>query len=210
MPVRYWTNQSVQMQSAIGAAQVIDAITKASNGAVTKNAGATLPANGAYLLLTIAGMRQINQRVVKVSGATGSTFNLGIDTTLFDTFVSGSYQVLTMNNAFTSVRDIQSSGGDPVFEDTTTIHDSDNTQAIVSSSPQTFSWTCDWEPTEATLLAANAAFVVRQSRAFRIADASGSEYLFYASVSAPLNPTVSGKKKVTPINLSLQGPGTSY
>jgi hypothetical protein len=210
MPTKFWTNQTVQMQSAIGAVQVIDAITKASNGVVTKNAGATLPSNGQYLLLTINGMKQLNYRVVKVSGATGSTFTLGIDTTLFDTFVSGTYQVLTMNLAFSSVRDPNPSGGDPVFEPTTTVHDSDDTEAIVSSTPQGFSWTLDWEPTNAALLAANTAFVARTPRAFRIADADGSEYLFYGYVSAPLNPTVSGKKKVTPMAIRLLGTGSAY
>lgn len=210
MTTKFWTNQSVQMQSAIGAAQTIDGLSKASNGVVTKNASATLPTNGQYVLLTITGMKQLNQRIVKVSGASGSTWNTGIDTTLFDTFVSGSWQVLTLGLAFSSVRDIQSSGGEPVFEPTTTIHDSDETEAIVSSSAQGFSWTVDWEPTNAALLAANAAFIARQPRAFRLADPDGSEYLYYATLSAPLNPTVSGRKKVTPMAMKLLAPGVAY
>lgn len=210
MTTKFWTNQSVQMQSAIGAAQTIDGISKASNGVVTKNAGATLPTNGQYVLLTITGMKQLNQRIVKVSGASGSTWNTGIDTTLFDTFVSGSWQVLTLGLAFSSVRDIQSSGGEPVFEPTTTIHDSDETESIVSSSSQGFSWTVDWEPTNAALLAANAAFIARQPRAFRLADPDGSEYLYYATLSAPMNPTVSGRKKVTPMAMKLLAPGVAY
>lgn len=208
MALKYWTNQSVAMQSTLGAAQTITGITKASPGVVTTSG--LLPANGAYLLLTIIGMRQLNQRIVKVAGATGSTFNIGLDTTLFDTFSSGTFQVVTFGNAFNSVRDISSSGGDPVFEDITTIHDSDDVEAIVSSSPQGFSWTLDWEPANASLMAANTAFAARSPRAFRFGDPDGSEFLFYGTVVAPLNPTVSGKKKVTPVSVRLLATGTAY
>ena len=208
MATKFWTNQSIAMQSAVGAAQTITGITKASPGVITTSGAA--PANGNYVLLEIQGMRQLHYRVCKVSGVSGLTFNVGIDTSAFDTFTSGTFKVLTLANSFSSVRDIQSTGGDPVFEDTTTVHDSDNVEAIVSASPQGFSWTVDWEPTNAALLAANTAFVTRAPRAFRLADADGSEYLFYAYISAPMNPTVSGKKKVTPMAMRLLGTGSSY
>ena len=42
-------------------------------------------------------------------------------------------------------------GGEGVFEDTTTIHDVSDTQEIVSSSPETYSFTNDWLPTDAAL-----------------------------------------------------------
>jgi hypothetical protein len=208
MALKFWTNQNVQMQSAIGSAIAITGISKASPG-VLSTAGA-VPSNGAYVLLEVTGMGQVNNRVFKVSGSGSGVFNIGVDTTLFGTFTLGTFRVLTMGLSFSSMRDIQSSGGDPVFEDTTTIHDPQDTQAIVSSSPQSFSATCDWEPTDATLIAANQAFIVRSPRAFRFGDADGSEYLFYAFVNAPLNPTVSGKKKVTPLSLALRAPGTAY
>lgn len=208
MATKFWTNQTVQMQSALGAAQTITGITKASNGVSTTSG--TPPTNGQYLLLNVTGMRQLHQRIIKASGVSGSTFNLGIDTTLFDTFVSGSFQLVTFGHSFNSVRDIQSNGGDPVFEDTTTVHDAQDTEAIVSSSPEGFNWTVDWEPTNAALLAANSAFITRTPRAFRLADPDNSEYLFYAYVAAALNPTVAGKKKVTPMAMRLLASGVAY
>ena len=208
MALKFWTNQTVQMQSTLGTAQTITGITKASPGVVTTSG--TAPVNGNFVLLTVNGMQQVHQRVFKVAGVSGLTFNLGVDTTLFGTFTTGSFQVITFGNAFNSLRDPQSSGGDPVFEDTTHIHSANDTQAIVSSSPESFSFTADWEPTDAALVAANTAFTARSPRAFRMADPDGSEYLFYAYVAAPLNPQVSGKKKVTPINLSLLASGTAY
>lgn len=208
MALKYWTNQAVTMQSAIGAAQTITAATKASNCQITTSG--TLPTNGSYVLVECSGMTQLNNRVFKVSGATGSTFTIGVDSTAFGTFTTGSFKVITFSLGFNSLRDIQSSGGDPVFEDTTTIHDPEDTQAIVSSSPQSFSATADWDPTDATLIACNTAFAARSPRAMRFTDPDGGEYLFYAYVAAPLNPTVSGKKKVTPISWSLRATGTAY
>ena len=184
MALKFWTNQTVQLQSAIGAAQTITGISKASPGVVTTSG--TAPVNGNYVLLEVSGMQQVNYRLFKVAGVSGLTFNIGVDTTLFSTFTTGSFKVVTLALAFNSLRDIQSSGGDPVFEDTTTIHTAENTQAIISSAPLSFSATADWEPTDAALIACNTAFVNRAPRGVRMADPDGSEYLFYAYISAPL------------------------
>jgi len=208
MTLRYWTNQQVNMQSALGSAQTITGITKASPGVVTTSG--TLPTNGQYVLLSVSGMTEVNQRVFKVAGASGSTFNIGVDTTLFGTFSSGSFQVITFGNSFNSLRDPSSSGGDPVFEDTTTIHDSQDTQAIVSSSPQSYAFTADFDPTNAALIAANTAFNARSPRCFQIKDPDGSEFLFNAYVTCTFAPNVSGKKKVVPISMSLLAAGTAY
>lgn len=208
MALKFWTNQTVTMQSAIAVAQTITGITKANPGVVTTSG--TLPTNGQIALMALNGMQQLNKRAFRVAGATGSTFNVGQDTTNYATFNSGVFQVVTMGLSFDSIRDIQSSGGDPVFEDTTTVHEPDDSQAIVSSSPQSFSFTVDWEPTNATLIALNQAFITRTTRVFSFADPDGSIYLFNATVSAPLQPVVSGKKKVTPVSLALTATGTAY
>lgn len=208
MALKFWTNQTVNAQSAIGSPIAITGISKASPGEVS-TAGA-LPSNGQYVLLEVAGMNQVNNRIFKVSGSGAGKFSIGINTTAFGTFTSGTFKVITFGLAFNSLRDIQSSGGDPVFEDTTTIHDAEDTQAVVSSSPQSFSATADWDPTDAALIACNANFVTRTPMAFKFADPDSSEYLFYAYVNAPLNPTVAGKKKVTPLSFSLRATGTAY
>jgi hypothetical protein len=80
---------------------------------------------------------------------------------------------------------------------------------VVSSTPQTMSFTNDWDPTDPALRECNLAYVTRTPRAFVFVDPDGSEYMFYATVSAPLNPTVSGRKKVTPLSLSLKAAGTA-
>lgn len=208
--LRYWNNQTLKMQSAIGAVQTIDAISQASPGVITKNSGATLPSNGDYVLLSVAGTRQVNNRVFKVAGASGSTFNIGVDTSAFDDFTSGTYQVITFGHTFDSIRDPNFTGGDPVFEDITSVENSEDVQDIISASPQGFSCTHNWDPDFAPLIAANLAFTLRSPRAFLLSDADGAEFLFYGTLSATLAPTTSGKKKVTPLSVSLKAPGVGY
>lgn len=206
MSTKFWQGVAVYLQSAIGAAQTITGITKASPGVVTTSG--TLPTNGQYVLITAAGMSQVNNRIFKVSGASGSTFNIGTDTTLFSTFASGSFQVVTYGFAFTALRDPQSSGGDPVTEDTTTIQDSQDTDAIISSTALGYSFNADWDTADTALLAANAAAVAQSPRACRIVFADAQEYAFYASWNVPMSPQVSGRKVTTPISCKLKNAGT--
>jgi len=205
MSLKFWTNQSVAMSAAPGAATAITAIAKATGAACSST---VLPAVDTYVLLEVSGMRQVNKRVFKVLTSGGGVFTINADSTLFSTFTSGTWRPVVFSFSFNSLRDPSGGGGDPVFEDTTTIHDPEDTQDIVSSSPQTYSFTANWEPADAALIAANTAFISRSPRAFRIVDPDNSEYLMFATVAAALNPTVSGKKKVTPISLSLQATGS--
>jgi hypothetical protein len=83
---RKWSNVAIAMQSALAAAKTITAITKANPGVATSPAHGY--SAGTYLLLTVAGMFQLDQRVVRVASPATDTFQLeGIDTTNFDTFV---------------------------------------------------------------------------------------------------------------------------
>lgn len=207
MATKFWTNQTVRLQTALATAVNITGISKAANGSVA-TAG-TLPTAGAYVLLEVAGMRQLHRRIVKVSAPASGAFTIGVNTADFSDFISGTFRVVTLGAEFTSLRDLASSGGDPVFEDTTTVHDADDNQAIVSSSPLSYSGTCDWDPTDAALIESNKAYVTRTPRAVLMLDPDGSGYAFYAYCNAPLQPTVSGKKKVTPVNFSLLAPGTA-
>jgi hypothetical protein len=208
MTLRYWTNQTVNMQSAIGATQTITGISKANPGVVTTSG--TLPSNGDRVLILCSGMQQLNYRVFKVAGASGSTFNIGEDTSGYSTFSAGTFQVITLGNSFTSLREPNASGGDPVFEDTTTIHDAQETQAIISSSPQSYSFTADFEPTDTALKAANSAFKLRSPRVFQILDSDSSEFIFYGYVVCTFAPGVSGKKKTVHLSISLLGAGTAF
>lgn len=204
---KFWTNQTIKMQSAIGAAIAITSISKGANAKVAT--GGALPSNDAYVLLEVKGMRQVNNRIFKVSGSGSGEFDINVDSTDFTDFTTGTFRVVTMGLTFSGTRDVSSTGGDAVVEDTTTVQDFEDVEEIVSSSPQKMNWTQDWDPSDAVLKACNNAFVTRAARAFLFIDPDGDEYAFYGTVSAPLNPTVSGRKKVTPINISLKATGTA-
>jgi len=148
---RKWSNVAVAMQSALGADITITAISKASEGVVT--ATNTL-SNGDFVSLTIQGMYQLNDRVARVKAVSGSGFTLeGVDTTLFDTFSSGTANKITFGTSITTATNITSSGGDFDLIDTTTIHGNAKTQ--LPGLPEATNFTMDhiWDVSDAGLLA---------------------------------------------------------
>ena len=117
-----WSNVAVAMQSVLASAITVTAITKAAEGVVT--ATNTL-ANGDYVVLSVQGMRQVDDRVFRVKAVSGTGFTLdGEDTTAFDTFVSGTAQKVTFGTSITTATSLSASGGEFDFIDTTTIHQS--------------------------------------------------------------------------------------
>ena len=60
-----WKNVAVAMQSALAAAKTITGITKASPGVVTSTAHGF--SNGDYVFLSVSGMYQLNDKVVRVA-----------------------------------------------------------------------------------------------------------------------------------------------
>lgn len=212
---KFWTNVSVAIATLAGiaAAVPITAISKA-NPAVVGYTG-TDPAVGAVVLMQVNGMTQLNNRMFRVGSvdAGANTFTLdGVDSTTYRTFIAAGsvFHVIDFNTEFSTLAEPQAGGGDPVQEDTTLIHDPEDTQEVVSSSPQTYGFSSVWDPSNPALIEANRAFVTRTPRPVRITYADGSIYLFYATLSAPLAPGASGKKVSTPINASLKATGTSY
>jgi hypothetical protein len=134
-----WSNVAVSVQSAIAATKTITAITKASPGVVSSTAHGY--SNGDYVLLTISGMYQLNYRVMRVSAVATDSFSLeGEDTTNYSTFVSGTAQKITFGTTLATLTNINASGGDFDFIDTTTIHDSIKTQIPGLANPSTYSF----------------------------------------------------------------------
>jgi len=215
MTYKFWTNVGVAMASAagIGAAVPITSISKASPGVLGYTG--TDPANGDVVLLTVSGMTQVNKRLFKVANVntTANTFELaGEDTTAYSTFsaAGSSFQVITFNTAFATLSEPEGSGGDPVFEDTTLIHDAADTQSVVSSSAQSYGFTSKWLPGDAALVEANKAFNQRSPRPVRITFADLSTFMFSGTVIAPMLPSTSGKKVTTKVGFALEAAGTSY
>jgi len=166
------------MQSAIAATVAISAITKANPGVATSVGHGY--ADGDILFLEIQGMRQVDQKVVRVANKAADTFELeGVDTTLFDTFTSGTAAKITLGTSITSMTNITASGGEFDFIDTTTIHD--NARSQVPGLPSAISYSTDniWDATDTGQIAMKAASDAQAKRVFKFQFGSGGKVIYF-------------------------------
>lgn len=181
---RKWSNVAIAMQSALATAVVITGITKASPGVVSyTDAGSSDPSNGDYVLLTIQGMHQLNERVVRVANVStvGNTFELeGVDTTLFDTFVSGTFEKITFGTSITTATSISSSDAGFDMLDTTTIHDNAKTQIPGLPNAKTYNMDHIWDVSDAGQVAMKSASDAQAKRAFKFTFGTGGQIMVFA------------------------------
>lgn len=206
-----WSNVQIAMQSALAAAITLTAITKASTGVVSSVAHGL--SNGDLLYLEVQGMRQVNDRVVRVANKTNDAFELeGIDTTAFDTFSSGTAQKITFGTTISTATSISSSGGSFDFIDTTTIHDNSRTQMPGLPAASTFTFDNIWDVSDAGLLAMKTASDAQAKRAFKFTfGAGGQVMLFVGYVGANLLPGGQAQGLVTtPTTITMNGTPSYY
>lgn len=183
-----WSNVAVAIQSALAAADTITAITKANPGVVTSTSHGWI--NGDYVKLTVQGMHQLDGRVARAANVTANTAELeGIDTTSFNTFSSGTGEVITFGTTLTTATSISASGGDFDFMDTTTIHDSIKKQIPGLATPAVFTFESIWDVADAGLVALRSASDSQAQRAVRFTFANGQKIVFTGYVGATLLPT---------------------
>jgi len=210
--VTLWQNVAVAMQSALSASQSISSITKANPGVVTY-AGAD-PSNGDYIKLTVLGMSQVNNRIFRVANVnTGAnTLELeGENTTAYDTFTSGSLEIVTFGTTLSTLTDLSASGGDFDFIDTTTIHDNVKSQIPGSANPSSFSFGSIWDPADSGLIALKSASDSKAERAMRFTFSNAKKLLFNGYVGATLLPTGNAQDKVTTqVVITMYGKPTTY
>mgnify|MGYP000867315729 FL=1 len=209
--VRKWSGVAVAMQSALAAAKTISGVTKADPAVVTATAHGY--ANGDYVLLVTQGMYQLDGKVVRVAAVATDTFQAeGVDSTLFDTFVSGTAQKITFGTTLSSMTGVNASGGDFDFVDTTTIHQNVKTQIPGLANPLSYSFDNLWDMSDAAQLAMKAASDNQGQRAFKFVFGTGgpimtfSGYVGYAGA-----PTGSAQDKVvSPAVITAFGTPTYY
>lgn len=210
--IRKWSNVQVALQSALASALTITGITKASPGVVTYTG--TDPSNGDYVLVTAQGMSQVNNRVFRVANVNGAanTFELeGENTTDYDTFSSGQFQVITFGTTVTGILGLQSSGGDSPLEDNTTIHDAVRVETPGLPNNANFSLEMIWDPADAGLVAMVSASKAQLERAMRFTWPDGAKYLFTGWVSASGAPGGNAQQRVTTAaQITARGVGTFY
>lgn len=206
-----WKNVAVDMQSTQGVLKNITAITKAST-AVATSAGHGL-ANGDIIFLEVQGMRQLNEKAVRVAGVTTDTFKLeGVDSTRFDDFVSGTAAKVTLGHPITTATTISSSGGNFDFIDTTTIHDNAKSQIPGLPSATDFTMEHIFDPTDPGLLALKDASDNQERRVFRFRfGSSGKILLFAGHVGCSLLPGGQAQQLVTAQStMTINGTPTYY
>lgn len=211
MAVKKWANVGVAMQSALAATKTITAITKASPAVVTSTAHGY--ANGNYVLLSIQGMSQLDNKVVRVANQTANTFEAeGVDSTLFDTFSTGTAALITFGTTITSATSMSATGGDFDFIDTTTIHSNVKTQIPGLANPITYTFDNLWDVSDAAQLAMKSATDSQAQRAFRFTFGTGGPIMLFSGyVGFTGAPTGNAQDKVTsPAVITAFGTPTYY
>lgn len=209
----FWSNVGIDVQSAIGTAINLSAITKATTGVCTYT-GSTAPAVGDYVFMSVNGMYQVNDRVLRVANVNtvAKTFELeGEDTTSYDTFTSGSFQVLTFGSSFSTVQNINVSGGEPEFADVTTIHDNVRKRTPTITSPLSLSMTNLYDLTDAGFIECNKAYKAKAKRAIRLRFGTGAKMVLIGYCSAAGLPAGQAQGVVqTTVNIEAQNIPTVY
>ena len=194
MAAKVWSGVAIAVQSALATALTVTGITKA-NPAVLTYTG-TDPANGDYTLLKIQGMSQLDYRVVRVANVnTGSnTYEAeGVDSTLYDTFTSGTAEVITFGTTLS------------------TIADNVNKQIPGNANPINITMTANWDPADVGITALKTASDSKAVRAVRITFSDSTKVLFAGYVGATNFPTGSAQGKVsTPVSFNVYGRPTAY
>ncbi len=210
--VTKWSGVAVAVQSALATALVVTAISKASPGVVSYTG--TDPVNGDFVVLTVVGMHQVNGRVFRVANVNGAgnTFELeGENTTAYDTFTSGTAEVITFGTTAATFTGVTASGGDFDFIDTTTIHANTRTQIPGVASAATYTFESIWDPADSALAALKAASDNQAQRAIRLTFPNGYKLVGTGYIGATLLPTGQAQDKVTTsVVMTLFGRPTLY
>lgn len=212
MSTKYWSNVQCAVQTALASAITITAISKANPGVVTYTG--TDPSNGDIVLLEVVGMREVTLRPFRVANvnAGSNTFELeGEDTTLYNTFTSGTFKVVTLGASLGEIRTINTSGGDLEYADDSVVNDNVRRRTPVLASPQGFSFDYTHDPSDAGYLEMRKAYKTLTGRVVKFTFANGNIFLFYGKGGAPGNLGGAAFQAVTTrIALEAQGTPTEY
>jgi hypothetical protein len=203
--IQLWSDVAVDVQTALGPAKTITAISKA-DPAVASAATHGFE-EGDYLLLKIQGMRELNYAVARVADPDTGTFALeGVDSTLFATFISGTAEKITFGASADTITEVSAAGGEADKQLVQTIHTRRGFNIPGNESPLVFTLGSLWLPNDPVLKAFNAAGRTRSIRAVRFGFADGAEVLFSGYPTASLAPNGSaGQAVTTPASIDVRG-----
>lgn len=187
----FWTNVGIDVQTALAAAITITNISKAATGVVSYS-GAVDPSNGDYIVMTVNGMNEVHDRIFRVANVNGAANTLeleGEDTTAYQTFVSGSFQVITFGASMTTAQTINVNGGEAEYADVTTVHDLVRKRVPTVVSPLSMSMDNLFDLTDPAFIELNKAYKAKAKRAVRLRFGTGAKMLLTGYASAAGVPT---------------------
>lgn len=196
--VSLWSKVAVAVQSALASPITINSITKASPAVVGYTG--TDPANGEYIVVTAQGMNEVDGRVFRIANVNGAANTLeleGVDSTLFATFSSGSFQVITFGTTLATLTGLSSSGGEFNQVDITTIHDDVSKSIPGLASAIVYSFESIWDPADAGLVALKTASDQKAKRAMRFTFANGQKVVFNGYIGYTGLPGGNAQDRVT-------------
>lgn len=208
--INVWSKVAVAVQTVLAASKTITAITKASPAVASSTAhGFT---NGQEVKLSVNGMLEVNNKVVRVANVAANTFELeGVDSTLFNTFTSGGAQLITFGASAATFQDVNGSGGEAKDVDITTVHDDTDKIIPGTKSALSFSFGSLWDPTDAALIELKKADSVKGTRSVKLTFSTGANVYFDCYPTATLAPGGSkGEAVTTPVSFKLTGDVTAY
>lgn len=176
-------NLKVEVQKTLGSALTISAITKANPGVATSTSHGL--SAGDVVVLSVAGMVQLNQVACRVANVTTNTFELeGIDTTNYTTFTSGSAYKVTAWDTIGWATGLNLGSGSPKEVDTTTLADTRLQQQYAMGAAGAGTIDGFDQIADTAMLNMRAASDSQATRAFRCTWAGGQKRIFNANVSA--------------------------
>ncbi len=209
--INVWSKVAVNVQSAIAATKTITAITKASPAVASSTTHGYIA--GDIVLLKINGMTPLDYMVCRVlASVTADSFSLeGVDSTLYDTFTSGTAQKVTLATACSTLQDVNGSGGEAAPIVVETVHSDQNYEIPGNRSPLTYNFGSIWDPADPALIALNGFDVIKMPAVMQLTFSTGAKIFFCAFVSASLAANgSSGALVTTPVSFRLRGPIKSY
>lgn len=176
-------NTQVEVQASLDTAKTITAVTKANPGVATSTAHGF--SNGDVVVISCAGMIQLNGVAARVANVTANTFELeGIDTTNFGTFTSGSCQEVLTWNTFDSITNVSLPNAAPAELDQTTIHDSALQTTFGLPGAPTGTMSGFFDPLDTAVANLRTATLNSQNRAFRMTFENGIKAVFNSTPAA--------------------------
>lgn len=203
--IQLWSDVDVDVQTVLGAAKPITAITKATSAVVSALAHGLIV--GDFGLFKVQGMIDLDYAVAKVTAVTTDTLTLGgIDSTLFGTFVSGTVEKVTFGASAATFTEVSAAGGESEQVLIQTIHRRRGYNIPGNETPLVFTFGSLWVPSDPALIALKAASRARSVLAMRFTFADGSVGVFAGVPAASLTPNGSaGAPVTTPVVVNVRG-----